>query len=1115
MGKPFHGYYDSQISLSTAVELQSMPALQLGKQITIQQRSLSYLFKVHFHPYVSKFVKRLLEESIPGLQSTDTEYLTKPDGSFQTLPDGKPKPVFFEPLFSATKYNPSSLVEQPHPVKDIDFTSSGAYSVYNWELFYHVPLTIAMHLSKGGRFEDAMSWFHYIFDPTDSSQGPTPERFWKVKPFQATDVKKIEEILVNLSTGADPELQQDTIDAINAWKDAPFRPHVVARYRQTAYMFKTVMAYLDNLIDWGDSLFRQDTGETVNEAQQLYVLAANILGPRPQAVPKKGKVRPQTYANFKNDLDAFSNALVEFEGDVPFDNSSSPGNPADDGQLNAVQSIGNALYFCIPRNDKLLSYWDTVADRLFKIRNSLNIRGIFRQLPLFEPPIDPAMLARAAASGLNVSAIVAGLNQPLPLVRFQLLLGKATEICAEVKSLGNNLLAAIEKEDNEALAIMRARHERIILSLVEAVKYSQWQEASKTRQGLEDTLANAAQRFTYYERLLGTEESEIKIPELDDLDTASLLKMKFKQGDASLGFRDIEIDITKDTKGISEGKKISSYEVREMELLEQARGHHDTAAFSDMMSSTMAMIPEFGAQAQPMGAGAAVKFGGMFLAKMFSMSAMAERTTADQLNYQAGKSSKIGNYSRREQEWAFQSNLAAGEITQLLKQLRASQIREAVAEREWTNHQKQMANAEEVERFLTEEKNGKTTNRAFYAWMRREVKGLYSQSFQFAFDVAKKAERALQHELGDPSLSFLQFGYMSGKEGLLAGEKLHLDLKRMEMAFHDLNQREYELTKHVSLLQLNPKALLQLRMTGRCTVFLPEELFDIDCPGHYFRRIKSVAVSIPCVVGPYSSVNCTLTLLKSSIRQNSLLGEDGYARNGADDSRFSDHFGSLQSIVTSTGQSDSGMFETNLGSERYLPFEGSGAVSEWQLELPADIRQFNYDTISDVVLHLRYTAREGGTILRNAAVGNLKAGIEEAQMMGTVRLFSVRHEFPTAWARFKSSSNGSPWRELVLDLREEHYPFWSKGSLEEIKRVDVYARSAKSSVEINTQPNDTGKTNLVADASLGNLKAGKLQNVKTLDADDEQTTSPIGKLKLYLKDQTITDLWLSVAWGKE
>ena len=63
-----------------------------------------------------------------------------------------------------------------------------------------------------------------------------------------------------------------------------------------------------------------------------------------------------------------------------------------------------------------------------------------------------------------------------------------------------------------------------------------------------------------------------------------------------------------------------------------------------------------------------------------------------------------------------------------------------------------------------------------------------------------------------------------------------------------MNQREYELTKHVSLLQVNPQALLQLRITGRCTVFLAEELFDMDGPGHYFRRIKNVAVSIPCVL---------------------------------------------------------------------------------------------------------------------------------------------------------------------------------------------------------------------------------------------------------------------------
>ena len=45
------------------------------------------------------------------------------------------------------------------------------------------------------------------------------------------------------------------------------------------------MKYLDNLIAWGDSLFRQDTIESINEATQLYVLAANLLGPQPQRRP--------------------------------------------------------------------------------------------------------------------------------------------------------------------------------------------------------------------------------------------------------------------------------------------------------------------------------------------------------------------------------------------------------------------------------------------------------------------------------------------------------------------------------------------------------------------------------------------------------------------------------------------------------------------------------------------------------------------------------------------------------------------------------------------------------------------------------------------------------------
>ncbi len=373
----------------------------------------------------------------------------------------------------------------------------------------------------------------------------------------------------------------------------------------------------------------------------------------------------------------------------------------------------------------------------------------------------------------------------------------------------------------------------------------------------------------------------------------------------------------------------------------------------------------------------------------------------------------------------------------------------------------------------------------------------------------------MQHELGNPELSFLQFGYLAGKEGLLAGEKLYFDIKRMEMAYHDLNQREYELTKHVSLLQVNPHALLQLRTTGRCAVYLPEELFDFDAPGHYFRRIKSVALSIPCVAGPYTSVNCTLTLRKSSIRKNALLHGDIYAREGAEDDRFSDYFGSLQSIVTSGSQNDSGLFETNLRDERYLPFEGAGLISEWQLELPAQrqgtspgLHQFDYDTINDVIIHLRYTAREGGAILRKSAAANLTEQIKDAQTTGSMRLFSIRHEFPSEWARFKSVETGpaKDRAELLITLKPEHYPFWSKSGNIDVRRLEMFARAPKGvvSYDVYEARSGEGKDTLTNDDSLGGLKSGKL---KTLLA------SPTAKFSRYFDDNSMDDLWVALTWG--
>ena len=469
----------------------------------------------------------------------------------------------------------------------------------------------------------------------------------------------------------------------------------------------------------------------------------------------------------------------------------------------------------------------------------------------------------------------------------------------------------------------------------------------------------------------------------------------------------------------------------------------------------------------------------------------------------------MASYANRERDYQFQSNVTAGDIAQLFKQLRAAQIREAMAEREWGNHKKQIEQSQKIEQFLTDNSKGKTTNQAFYTWMKREVKGLYGHSFQFAFEIARNAERALQQELGDPSLSYIQYGYLAGKEGLLAGERLYHDLKRMEMAYAELNRREYELTRHVSILQVDPVAVLKLRATKSCTVTLPEEIFDFDCPGHYFRRIRSVAVSVPCVVGPYASLNCRLTLLKSSIRTTTLPGDNGYARDGADDSRFSDFFGSVQSIVTSTGQNDNGMFEANQHDERKGPFEWSGAVSQWQLDLLADVSAVDLDGITDIILHLRYTAREGGNTLRSVAVANLENCIADGQTTGSVRLVSVRHEFPTEWAKFRIVKLGAltKFAPLAITVRPEHYPFWSRERLGAVLGLGLYAASTKD-IRVSDKSDGTGNNDvLVKDGSLGGLRAGILKNIAL--------PSPTGQWTLYFDDNSMKDIWLAIRWGKQ
>ena len=482
----------------------------------------------------------------------------------------------------------------------------------------------------------------------------------------------------------------------------------------------------------------------------------------------------------------------------------------------------NRLVFLYSKQSKIDGLLDTVADRLFKIRHCQNIEGIFRKLPLFEPPIDPALLVKAAAQGLSIASVLNDLNTPMPNYRFYYLLQKALELCSELKSLGGAMLSSIEKKDNEAISVIRAKHESTMHNLVMEVKKLQLEEAQKSLETLQQNRKSPEHRMKYYLQLIGEDVGKVPGLESDFSELANSIETPVDEG----------------------GLKLINSEKVEMDKSHAAHGWQMGANVVEALSAIFHAIPNAVVAATPMGVGGQVNYGGTNLGNAATAASKVIQIVSSQLSFESSNAGKKAGFTRAIQDRIMQANAAGYEIKQIDKQITAQQIRIQMANLEINNQQKQIDNANEVEEFL----KNKYTNDELYTWMRGSLKTLYHQVYNLAYDLAKKAEKTYRFERGLSTSNFIQSGYWdAGRDGLLAGEQLYVGLKQLEAAYQENRGYDYEITKHISLRQINPIAVLQLKETGKCEFMLPEVLFDMDFPNHYKRRIKSVSLSIPCV----------------------------------------------------------------------------------------------------------------------------------------------------------------------------------------------------------------------------------------------------------------------------
>jgi hypothetical protein len=879
----------------------------------------------------ARFSQLLLGLGVPGLLSLSTQK-TQELPRFGTNPADRGQAVV---VCRDTRYLedfPDKPTTPPHGTT-LDFDSANGF--YYWEIFFHIPYLIAQALNQAQRFEDARTWYEHVFDPTEKVTTADARPYWKFLPFHdATD-------------GRDQSYLEDP-DQLSRYRDDPFDPHGLAQLRPVAYRKAFVMSYIDNLLDWGDLLFQQYTRETIGEAVMLYVLAANLLGKRPDELGKRKLALPtQSYAELR-DAQPLDEELLALERELP---------PTPESFLLAAtpnDSITNP-YFFIPENQQFIDYWDRVADRLFKIRNGLNLDGVKQSLALFSPPVDVLALVKAFAGGGGLAQALSDYNAAVPHYRCTFLLAKARELAGRASQLGGALLSALEKQDAEELNLLRNTQERGILELTLDIKQQQLEAARQSAAGLRASLNSARTRQAYYRRMLAEGLSGYEIWQL----VATSIALNLTYGAASLSHA----------------------------------------------SSGAALIPNLGSFF-------AITFGGLQIAPSLKATSEALGAAASANSSMSSLASLLGGWDRRRQEWELQRDLSGHDIEQITRQINAADIQVEIARQEIQVQRRQIRNNQSIDTFM----KSKFTSQQLYRWMVGKLSALYFQTYQLALDYAKSAARALQFEQGwtegeAPTIG--AYYWDSLHKGLLAGERLQLDLDRMEKTYLDKNKRRFEISKTVSLMLTDPLALVSLQQKGSCEFELPEALFDQDFPGHYCRQIKSISVSFPAVVGPYENFNATLTQLGHRTLLRPDLDGVKYLLTGEGEQPGSLRFDwrPTQQVALSRGVNDSGLFQLNYQDERFLPFEGTGAVSRWRLQINGVDGQQHRAHLRDVILTVQYTALPGGDDFAD----KVKTALPP---VGRARMLNFAYDAPQEWQAFLMD----PSRGLSIQLDRAQLP---------------------------------------------------------------------------------------------
>ena len=595
-----------------------------------------------------------------------------------------------------------------------------------------------------------------------------------------------------------------------------------------------------------------------------------------------------------------------------------------DSAARVNELMGSHLHlgiFALPRNAALQRYWTQLDTRLYNLRHGLNIDGQLLSLPLFDAPIDPLVLLASRRAGGDSSRPGSAGKLTVPHYRFAVMMNKANAGVEMLMQLGNALHSALERKDSVQLEVLQQEQQYNLLT-----------------------------QFT-----LGIQQESI------ELSVASQAALAVSKAAAQLR-------VDHYTPLVTQGQSALETDALRM---------HSAAIILSAASTALRAVGGV-ADFAPNVFGLAN--GGMHYGSPLYAASAGIEMQASAVSQSASVMESSEQYRRRQAEWTLLRDQAQKDVEQIDKQLAVEAQQQKIQQQQLSQLKEQQAHVKATRDFLSSRFSGT----ALYQWMTGQLSALYFQAYDGVMGLCLATEAAWQYETGIfDGPRFIQPGAWNDRyRGLLAGEGLKLSLQRLDQAYLVRNERKLEIVHTASLKTLlegqgrnDWKA--QLIETGTLSFDFTEQHFAERYPGHYLRQIAAVSVTLPALVGPYQDVRAVLAQTSSMFSTKADGAAVAYLMDKAtgDSSLVQSNLRASQQVALSTGMDDNGAFQLNFGDERYLPFEGTGAVSSWQLRFPnhqCDEQKQVLTSLTDIIIRVRYTARDGGDEFAKAVQTLLK-----------------------------------------------------------------------------------------------------------------------------------------------